>query len=697
MNTVESGVSSKTSSTTSGPSTPPGIPAPYGRACANCVKAKCKCFYRGSGREISSCERCHRLGKDCVPSETVRRRTSRRQGTSRTAQLEEKLDDLVSLLKTHQQKPGVGPATTSDPASRGPPPANKDLPHAGPPLVDSPSTITIPTHQQPSTISPLLTKGKKKRSIDEPHARLGAPNNAAPTSSMQPDQEAEESLQVFTKHFLHSFPFFRVTEHMTASQLQLQYPVFMLAIKSIGGKVFSRQMRYSEQLQHVLAQKICIEYENSLDLLLALITCIGWIHFHEARRPFLTAMTRLAMTQVIELGLHRPFGETYGINSFRNAEAFPIKEPARTKPSNEQRRAALGCYIVTSCIFTSLRRAEGLPWTPYLEEMMVDLLKESDWKGDVVLVNSVKVQQIQEQLYRARFQPTAGDLSLVRDPHKGLPSYYTNLLRQKYRDARHLLPDDLADDASVSFLHTYLELAIAESSLDYNEPPFVNPKQVNYPTRPRQIENIHVLVDAFERFFKVVHDIAPMRLYGMPYTFAGAIPMSMWMLLQLCLSHADSVWDPTEVARRVDPLKIITGMREKLMSIPDVAGLSNVATPDSVNPDDPPSDNIFTKTGPILDAVRSKWAAELHKHHVLPPPLQHPHEGTPPTIFDGSAVPVTQQGAIPTQMNMATGFQTQGQPQDLMPLLMPQYDFSSWLPFPPLEQGWYPMDVSYNS
>lgn len=96
MNTVDSGASSKASSTASAPSTPPGIPAPYGRACANCVKAKCKCFYRGNGREISSCERCHRLGKDCVPSETVRRRTSRRQGTSRTAQLEVRYIPSVS-------------------------------------------------------------------------------------------------------------------------------------------------------------------------------------------------------------------------------------------------------------------------------------------------------------------------------------------------------------------------------------------------------------------------------------------------------------------------------------------------------------------------------------------------------------------------------------------------------------------------
>lgn len=94
------------------------ISAPYGHACTNCAKAKCKCvFSRGS---TSVCDRCHRLSRECVPSQTVRKRGSARARSAlrsstgglggkdgskdsdiaRTAQLEEKLDDLVSLLRS---------------------------------------------------------------------------------------------------------------------------------------------------------------------------------------------------------------------------------------------------------------------------------------------------------------------------------------------------------------------------------------------------------------------------------------------------------------------------------------------------------------------------------------------------------------------------------------------------------------------
>ncbi|CAK7224693.1 hypothetical protein SCUCBS95973_005604 [Sporothrix curviconia] len=81
-----------------------GIPAPYGRACANCSRAKCRCIYRSHGDD---CERCHRLNKECRPSIPVRRKaaassaaTKRSSSStlSRTAQLEQKLDGLVSLL-----------------------------------------------------------------------------------------------------------------------------------------------------------------------------------------------------------------------------------------------------------------------------------------------------------------------------------------------------------------------------------------------------------------------------------------------------------------------------------------------------------------------------------------------------------------------------------------------------------------------
>ncbi|KAK0722683.1 hypothetical protein B0T26DRAFT_750050 [Lasiosphaeria miniovina] len=79
--------------------------APYGKACLNCVKTKCKCIPRADGND---CERCHRLKKQCHPSDGHRRRTTHNHAGStnsnaRITELEDRLSSLVSLLESRGQ------------------------------------------------------------------------------------------------------------------------------------------------------------------------------------------------------------------------------------------------------------------------------------------------------------------------------------------------------------------------------------------------------------------------------------------------------------------------------------------------------------------------------------------------------------------------------------------------------------------
>src|SRR5687768_4134419 len=95
---------------------PPQMPSPapsagYGRSCTNCSRAKCKCILRPDGQ---ICERCHRLRKDCQPMVSSRKRTVKKSSSSRTAQLEEKLDDLVSILRASQSQPVAQQAANND-------------------------------------------------------------------------------------------------------------------------------------------------------------------------------------------------------------------------------------------------------------------------------------------------------------------------------------------------------------------------------------------------------------------------------------------------------------------------------------------------------------------------------------------------------------------------------------------------------
>ena len=83
-------------------------PAPYGRACTTCARAKAKCVYQNG---IAKCARCHRLNKECQQSPSSRGQGVKKKPSTKTARLEEKLDGLVSLL-TAASQPHAGQAPT---------------------------------------------------------------------------------------------------------------------------------------------------------------------------------------------------------------------------------------------------------------------------------------------------------------------------------------------------------------------------------------------------------------------------------------------------------------------------------------------------------------------------------------------------------------------------------------------------------
>jgi hypothetical protein len=77
-----------------------GTSVPYGQACSGCSKAKCRCVKRGSGLD---CDRCIRLKKECRPSNVVRKRPTQSGAKNKTKHLEEKLNDIITLLKSEAE------------------------------------------------------------------------------------------------------------------------------------------------------------------------------------------------------------------------------------------------------------------------------------------------------------------------------------------------------------------------------------------------------------------------------------------------------------------------------------------------------------------------------------------------------------------------------------------------------------------
>lgn len=211
--------------TGTGPMSPPRKSAPYGQACTNCSKAKCKCISRGGPSAV--CERCHRLGKECVPFAGVRKRAARRPAAERTAHLEEKLDDLVSILRA-QAAGNPTAAAAAAPGMLGAVATSADLTPPASVVVDpNPGSAAVSTgHHKPGSdgcgrTMPLTTMTPV---VDRPMLCDGYPiNSSYPTppsvaSSSDPGlspAEAEEALRLFRDHFLQYFPFVYISQNTT--------------------------------------------------------------------------------------------------------------------------------------------------------------------------------------------------------------------------------------------------------------------------------------------------------------------------------------------------------------------------------------------------------------------------------------------------------------------------------------------------
>jgi hypothetical protein len=185
--------------------------------------------------------RCKRLKKDCMPSTSIRNNKIRKPPISRTAQLEEKVDGLFSLLRSQANFADRQPGVSS----------------GSPVLFAPPTQVGIPTPRSNFNLSPS--------SIYEDVSIYKIP-----------DPLAEENLNTFRRAFLPFFPFVQIPTALSACDLRLQKPFLWLVIMSLTTKSASRQLAMGDTIRQIVSSKVVAEHEKSLDILLGLICYLAW-------------------------------------------------------------------------------------------------------------------------------------------------------------------------------------------------------------------------------------------------------------------------------------------------------------------------------------------------------------------------------------------------------------------------------------
>ena len=211
------------------------------------------------------------MNKECHPSVKVRKHDAKRPAVSKTAQLEEKVDGLVSLLRSATQSVPVAADPNSTtvwnfggdnniPANGTASPRNR---------IEGPMNgVSCDYPPDPTLLTPATT--------DSDSTFRHFPTSGVPGGFEPSLYEAEEFLKIFRTQKSKYFPFVHIPSTTSAQQLHQERPFLWLCIMAMSSNSTSQQLALGSKIRHAVGRKMLLEYEKNLDLLLGLLAYIGW-------------------------------------------------------------------------------------------------------------------------------------------------------------------------------------------------------------------------------------------------------------------------------------------------------------------------------------------------------------------------------------------------------------------------------------
>ncbi|KAI0181837.1 hypothetical protein GGR52DRAFT_57594 [Hypoxylon sp. FL1284] len=553
-------------------------PAPYGRACAGCSRAKCKCFYRADG---SSCERCHRLGKACEPALAVRKRKARTPppssiattSTQPASRLEEKLDDIVTLLRSQKQTQDQPRRHTRQPTRHGtsasslPAPQNPDV------MIDTTANVIhlVRPASPEASISPIL----EDVSVHD-----------------IPDTLAEEQLGIFRLAFISHFPLVHIPATTTAYELRRQRPFLWLLAMALSTRSTTQQFAMEETIWHIISRKIVTEHLMNLDLLLGVVCFSAWYHYFKQEKPFMCMLTQLAVSLAFDLGIH----QDAAANPPRRSR---VLAPSPHRPRTmEERRTIIAVFRLTSSTWSAYRKIEPLRWTPYMDECLRILSEGKETQGDIVLAAQVKCQIITYQLTRPPTNYPAGGESL-----KAPSTILTDALLRQLNDIRQSLPADLRSHRAAQFYLDYTEIKIRESQSLLAQP--LAADDAAGLSNLQRLQELDAALTAVERWLGLLFEWPARECVGADAEMFAQFSQCLVVLFKLGTLEQLPGWDLAEVRQRADVFAVLDRFSAFVAVLPGKLGIVDA---------DGPRRGLLFKVNLLVRAIKALFLAEMPGH-----------------------------------------------------------------------------------
>ncbi|KAI1105548.1 hypothetical protein F4804DRAFT_303786 [Jackrogersella minutella] len=360
--------------------------AKWGAACSPCALAKAKCL-RSRDASGSRCDRCERLEKDCV-GQVHKPRKKRQTKPSKTAQLEERLNSLVDLIKASnpgdapvplRQVPEVGQVLSCIREAEGVRALQSRA--AAPP--DTPTRASGPNQESSSAIPGSYNENAPHKCI----CRVQASEAPAP---LEPD---EVSLSTYVDKLMPNYPFVAFPSGTTAAEIVSKRPFLFATIRMVTSYWNLRSMRSQNFfiLKHI-SEHMLMRSERSLEILQSILLVLGYYHYHCMLHAQMNNLIALANSLVADLGINK---DPDLQEKTRLLQSNPDAPRART---NDERRALCGVWYMTSIISLAFQRMDQPKYTPYIDQCLRELEVDGEYETDSLLTHIVRIQHLSERI-----------------------------------------------------------------------------------------------------------------------------------------------------------------------------------------------------------------------------------------------------------------------------------------------------------
>jgi hypothetical protein len=150
------------------------------------------------------------------------------------------------------------------------------------------------------SLTPITMASKSTAQVSPVSNDVGAHAGAAS------QLKAQQKLHMFKTHHLECFPLLFLSSETTAQEIQRQRPFLWLNIEAVCERSPAKQTELGFQIRKILATKVVVEGERSIDLLLGLLVFTSWSFYFARGKPFLGMSSSIAKSLVIDLRLDIP-------------------------------------------------------------------------------------------------------------------------------------------------------------------------------------------------------------------------------------------------------------------------------------------------------------------------------------------------------------------------------------------------------